>query len=59
MIVIMVMIQVFYCTKTRDNTNIRLVGGGGGLVFDSSRLQERIFVQNFDINFSQSLFKNS
>ena len=34
--------QVFYCTKTRENTNIPSFRGE--LVFDSSRLQEGIFV---------------
>ena len=42
MIVVLVMIQVFYCTNTREYTNIRSCRGK--LVFDSSRLQERIFV---------------
>ena len=42
MIVLLVMIQVFYCTDTRSSTNVRSCSGE--LVFDSSHLQERIFV---------------
>ena len=38
MIVLLVMIQVFYCTSTREYTC------RGKLVFDSSRLQEGIFI---------------
>ena len=38
----MVMIQVFLCTNTREYTNIPSCRGK--LVFDSSRLQEGIFV---------------
>ena len=41
-VVLLVMIQVFYCTNTREYTNIRSCRGE--LVFDSSRLQEGIFV---------------
>ena len=41
-IALLVMIQVFYCTNTCEYTNIRSCRGK--LVFDSSRLQERIFV---------------
>ena len=44
MIVLLVMIQAFYCTNARAYTNIRSCGGGGELVFDSFRLQERIIV---------------
>ena len=36
------MIQEFYCTNTREYTNIPSCRGK--LVFDSSRLQEGIFV---------------
>ena len=42
MIVLLDMIQEFYCTRTRDYTNIPSCSGK--LVFDSSRLQEGIFV---------------
>ena len=39
------MIQVFYCTNTREYINIPSCRGGGGeLVLESSRLQEGIFV---------------
>ena len=41
MIVLLVMIQVFYCTNTREYTNIPSCSGK--LVFDSSRLQEGIY----------------
>ena len=40
--VLLVVIQEFYCTNTREYTNIPLVGGNS--TFDSSRLQEGIFV---------------
>ena len=39
---LLVVIQVFYCTNTREYTNIPSCRGK--LVFDSSRLQEGIFV---------------
>ena len=42
MVVLLVMIQVFYCTNTHEYTNIPSCRGK--LVFDSSRLQEVIFV---------------
>ena len=42
MIILLVMIQVFYCTHTHEYTNIPSCRGK--LVFDSSRLLERIFV---------------
>ena len=41
-IVLLVMIQVFYCTNTREYTNIPSCRGK--FVFDSSHLQEGIFV---------------
>ena len=41
-IVLLVMIQVLYCTNTRVYANIPSCRGK--LVFDSSRLQEAIFV---------------
>ena len=42
-IVSLVIIQVFYCTNTREYTNIRSCRER--LVFDALRPQERIFVQ--------------
>ena len=42
MLVLLVMIQAFYCTNTREYTNIPSCCGK--LVFDSSRLQEGLFV---------------
>ena len=42
MIVLLVMIQEFYCTNTCEYTNIPSCRGN--LVFDSSGLQEGIFV---------------
>ena len=41
-VVLLVMIQEFYCTNTRAYTNIRSCRGE--LVFDSSSLQEEIVV---------------
>ena len=41
-VVLLLMIQEFYCTNTREYTNIPSCRGK--LVFDSSRLQEGIFV---------------
>ena len=42
MVVLLVMIQVFYYTNTREYTNIRSCRGK--FVFDSSRLEEQMFV---------------
>ena len=42
MVVLLVMIQVFYCTNTREYTNIPSCRGK--LVLDLSRLEEGIFV---------------
>ena len=42
MIVLLVMVQEFYCTNTREYINIPPCSGK--LVFDFSRLQEGIFV---------------
>ena len=42
MVVLLVMIQEFYCTNTHEYTNIPSCRGK--LVFNSSRLQEEIFV---------------
>ena len=42
MVDLLVMIQEFYCTNTREYTTIPSCRGK--LVFDSSRLQEGIFV---------------
>ena len=42
MVVLLVMMQEFYCTNTREYTNIPSCSEK--LVFDSSRLQEGIFV---------------
>ena len=42
MIVLLVIIQVFYCTNTLEYTNIPSCRGE--FFFDSSRLQEEIFV---------------
>ena len=42
MVVLLVMIQAFYCTNNREYTNIPSCRGK--LVFDTSRLQEGIFV---------------
>ena len=46
------MIQVFYCTNTRENTNISSCSGK--LVFDSSLLQERIFIYTLVIAYNKA-----